>query len=677
MRNKKGILYTFLLVSLGFCLVVNTAQAQDQINQLQNKVNQLQDHWINLQNNQIDITNKLKKQNQQLEREIEKLRQQLQRLETQAQQMPDQVANKTRQQQNKLQELEQSLQAQKEARNNTISTLQQKNAEINGKLQNLKKSLKTLKQKQKAKTQEIINKTNKQEEQFQEYSSNLKQMIDKQKKRMNLVNKNLQKVYKQTLSEVGGTQRYNLGVSADLNTSYYSIDRDMNDVSALGENVWTYPTDKNGKPQLGDDSDNAFLNTLDLKLYGQIGKELQLTSTLSMYKLWGSWTHPMQRGISDFNYSSSPSTAGISVRTAYADYRPEWLNRTFNLTFGRLPTAGGHLSKFRHNEPSPSSYPDLAYNSETDGIAGTLYPNKMGIPGLTSLNMVYIRSVEDTDSHPYQTDPAELDDIDFYTLQLNSDPPFMEDATFTVHAFRMDNIRPSKNELIAERTKDSFASKFSSLSRKVGYSSNYNFQDQFKDGINVDFPEELGTIDKLTLQFDDERFLGTPIDFFASYSLCRVDRNDEQIQIDYDDLKGPPQILNSLPKKLQDGPYYLASGDNQGSDTSFAIYTGLRYNLEQEWLNNPKFGAEYNYGSQYWVGLNIADRDPFHKLNIRGQAYEGYWIQPLIEDKFQIRTGYQYLQRDYTTSLLSGVFGAPREVDETAKVFYLDLNLRF
>jgi|GEM_PF-4766809 len=460
MRNKKGILYTFLLVSLGFCLVVNTAQAQDQINQLQNKVNQLQDHWINLQNNQIDITNKLKKQNQQLEREIEKLRQQLQRLETQAQQMPDQVANKTRQQQNKLQELEQSLQAQKEARNNTISTLQQKNAEINGKLQNLKKSLKTLKQKQKAKTQEIINKTNKQEEQFQEYSSNLKQMIDKQKKRMNLVNKNLQKVYKQTLSEVGGTQRYNLGVSADLNTSYYSIDRDMNDVSNLNsDDPLTYA-------DTSDDSDNAFLNTLDLKLYGQIGKELQLTSTLSMYKLWGSWTHPMQRGISDFNYSSSPSTAGISVRTAYADYRPEWLNRTFNLTFGRLPTAGGHLSKFRHNEPSPSSYPDLAYNSETDGIAGTLYPNKMGIPGLTSLNMVYIRSVEDTDSHPYQTDPAELDDIDFYTLQLNSDPPFMEDATFTVHAFRMDNIRPSKNELIAERTKDSIA-------KKLGANTNF------------------------------------------------------------------------------------------------------------------------------------------------------------------------------------------------------------
>ncbi|MCK9420698.1 MAG: DUF3373 domain-containing protein [Nitrospirae bacterium] len=85
-----------------------------------------------------------------------------------------------------------------------------------------------------------------------------------------------------------------------------------------------------------------------------------------------------------------------------------------------------------------------------------------------------------------------------------------------------------------------------------------------------------------------------------------------------------------------------------------AIYLGVRYDIKS---TGTKIGAEYNQGSQYWVGLVPAADDIWtSKLGTRGKVYEIYVIQDLNTEalmknaKAFWRFGYQYYKFDYTGS---------------------------
>jgi hypothetical protein len=97
-----------------------------------------------------------------------------------------------------------------------------------------------------------------------------------------------------------------------------------------------------------------------------------------------------------------------------------------------------------------------------------------------------------------------------------------------------------------------------------------------------------------------------------------------------------------------------------------SIYVGARYDIES---TGTKIGAEYNQGSQYWVGMVPAADDLWtSKLGTRGTVYEFYVIQelnnePLMElAKSFFRLGYQYYEFDYTGS--NNWMGAPVKISE-------------
>jgi Protein of unknown function (DUF3373) len=92
----------------------------------------------------------------------------------------------------------------------------------------------------------------------------------------------------------------------------------------------------------------------------------------------------------------------------------------------------------------------------------------------------------------------------------------------------------------------------------------------------------------------------------------------------------------------------------QKSLVGSAIYLGGRYDIKS---TGTKIGAEYNQGTQYWVGLVPAADDMWtSKLGTRGKVYEIYVIQdlntkPLMKNaKAFWRFGYQYYKFDYTGS---------------------------
>jgi hypothetical protein len=201
------------------------------------------------------------------------------------------------------------------------------------------------------------------------------------------------------------------------------------------------------------------------------------------------------------------------------------------------------------------------------------------------------------------------------------------------------------------------------------------------------FPQELGYVDKYTVQFNNARLFDGPIDFFASVAWSKSHPNGDQVYLnDLPFHDGLNKDIDKLPEAIQETVQtvqaktkylYLLSSDNQDSHSGWAFYTGLCYNIESERFRNPKIGVEYFDGSQYWVGLNIAALDPYQKLNTRGSVWEIYWVQPCVENMLQFRTGYQYINRDYTESLMAGLYGNPDKTDEKDKLFYFSFEFMF
>ena len=105
-------------------------------------------------------------------------------------------------------------------------------------------------------------------------------------------------------------------------------------------------------------------------------------------------------------------------------------------------------------------------------------------------------------------------------------------------------------------------------------------------------------------------------------------------------------VSKSHPK---DGARMFGSGD---SKTGNSVWVGATVPN----LTGGKFGLEWNRGSKDWKAFTFGeDTMAASKLNTRGNAYEAYWTQPLIDDVFSMQIRYTYIEFDYTGS--DGFFG--------------------
>jgi hypothetical protein len=121
------------------------------------------------------------------------------------------------------------------------------------------------------------------------------------------------------------------------------------------------------------------------------------------------------------------------------------------------------------------------------------------------------------------------------------------------------------------------------------------------------------------------------------------------------------------------------TGPNTESENGYSIFTGIRYDIDNLGL---KLGAEYNYGSQYWVSFSPGHDDIYmSKLATRGNAYELYMIYDLPTGlpiskyaKTFIRLGWQFYDYNY-----SGYFDwnvKPYSInDDKAKLDFLGRNV--
>ena len=105
-------------------------------------------------------------------------------------------------------------------------------------------------------------------------------------------------------------------------------------------------------------------------------------------------------------------------------------------------------------------------------------------------------------------------------------------------------------------------------------------------------------------------------------------------------------------------PYDNGNGGMLGSteaQTGTSVWTGLQ--MPSVFTEDGRWGIEYNQGSKYWRSITYAeDTNIGSKIAVRGEAYEIYFTEPLVEDilTFQVRA--TYIDYKYTGS--NGFFGS-------------------
>jgi hypothetical protein len=96
-------------------------------------------------------------------------------------------------------------------------------------------------------------------------------------------------------------------------------------------------------------------------------------------------------------------------------------------------------------------------------------------------------------------------------------------------------------------------------------------------------------------------------------------------------------------------------GANPGeSKTGYSYWAGAQFpSLISE---DGRWGLEYNHGSQYWRSMTYAeDTNIGSKVAARGDAYEIYFTEPLVDDILSMQIRYTYIDYKYTGS--NGFFG--------------------
>lgn len=191
------------------------------------------------------------------------------------------------------------------------------------------------------------------------------------------------------------------------------------------------------------------------------------------------------------------------------------------------------------------------------------------------------------------------------------------------------------------------------------------------DNAGLDYSKESGTLDNMDMvgfifkPYDDGQYSvmskyyrafkvigndmssGSPVmSTFGEMDGAAVSFKVEGIGEEISDFLDETIVFASFgwSQTRPDGKAMLGSMDKE-SGTS--IWLGAQVPN----LTGGKFGVEYNHGSKYWRPFTYGEDTMIgSKMAARGNAYEAYWTQPLIDNVFSMQIRYTYIDYDYSGS---------------------------
>ncbi len=303
----------------------------------------------------------------------------------------------------------------------------------------------------------------------------------------------------------------------------------------------------------------------------------------------------------------------IRVRSAYFLYK----NDTFfgselpwTFSVGRRPSTNGHLVSLREDD-APSSPMGHTINVEFDGLS-----SKFSFEDLTGIDGMYVKFCAGrggTNAGPkfFSTDPTGIASASApYSSQANNNDIDLAGLIFIPYddgQFGLATQYYYASNLI-DATLNTDTEQFTGIDTVGGlHSVTANFT---MNGIGDEWSDYL-----------DDTF------FFASGAVSITD------------------------PKADKGMLGSAVGE---SVTGYSAWIGLQ--MPSVITEDGRWGVEYNKGSKYWRSITYAeDTNIGSKLATRGDAYELYFTEPLIEDILSLQLRYTYLDYKYTGS--NGFFG--------------------
>jgi hypothetical protein len=358
------------------------------------------------------------------------------------------------------------------------------------------------------------------------------------------------------------------------------------------------------------ENDTIFTNRFRLNMRVKATENVEFKGRLAMYKAWGMQTTPQGLGngypIFDGSVSRQPSDSALYVDRAFVNWNniggmPIWFS------IGRRPTTDGPPAHIRMGSDSRMATPIAYMDYPFDGISlGYAYAWGNDALGTGRIRFCYGRGFEN--GLEYDNQMNKMDDTDFAGFSwdvMKSGNRFMN-----IQVFEVFNLFSYPN----------FQSDFVNFGASMP-------MDQGGYGARKD----LGNLYHTSAVYMDKF---ADLNFFLAGGWSHTDPNGNGM---FNDMAGMMQGM---------------TGPNTDTEDGYSVYAGIRYDIDSIGL---KLGAEYNYGSQYWVAFTPGHDDLYQsKLATRGNAYELYLIYDLPTGeaiskyaKTFVRLGWQYYDYDY------------------------------
>ncbi|MFZ5997702.1 MAG: DUF3373 domain-containing protein [Nitrospirota bacterium] len=370
----------------------------------------------------------------------------------------------------------------------------------------------------------------------------------------------------------------------------------------------------------GDVKNDSLLTTrFGLNMEAKATEDVTVKARLLMYKVWGHETSEPIAGNSAFfadranifdgNIAHIPQDNTLRVDQAYAS----WSNvfgQPIWFSVGRRPSTGGIPTNIRQNveKIGNAGVPGFLIDYAFDGATLGYAPDIDALPGAYA-KVCYGRGF-DSGFRPNNG----LKDVDFVGINV---VPYDTDV---LHI-----------ELQWDRAFNLFGFPESRVNNAFNI-NNTNLGDVDQYGLIV-----MGKLDKLG---------PGDLNLFGSVAMSRTHPNDNTLF----NFAGLMYDANEGPKDR----------------TGMAYYVGARYDIAK---TGTKIGAEYNYGTKYWLAFAPASDDMWTgKLGTHGSVYELYVIQELNKKpiakrgKAFFRLGYQYYDFEYTGS--NNWVGKPKKIGD-------------
>lgn len=412
----------------------------------------------------------------------------------------------------------------------------------------------------------------------------------------------------------------NIKWTVDFRTAYDYVDYKLNGYDNEKNGIWT--------------------NKLILGMSSQPLDNLVFKGALGVYKTFGQDNISQTSSFQDFDWygTQKPGDSTIKLREAYFLYFGDMGEVPYTVSFGRRPSVDGFMTNLRADNEHPASPIGHNINMEFDGASFKFDFDKItGISGLYFKICLGRGFSETTGSYS----------MNFTTGGFNpgyiqdGNNPDMDLAGLLVQLF--DN---GQYKVMANYFKGWNMMGMNVFGQRTAYT------DGLGNPVNVPVFNFMDVGDMtggaLSLQVNGigdgiSDFLDDSI-FFLSYAFSKTDPNEN--------------VFGTTTGSQASG--MLGSTK---SETGSSIYTGVQV---PGLMDGQRLGIEYNHGSKYWRSFTYGeDTLAGSKLSARGDAYEIYYILPILKN-LTAQLSYVYIDYAYTGSdMFFGQTGTPMDVDTT------------